>query len=114
MTTCSNCARDWPEDRFNLSSLSPTICFRCRASSLNVGFAGGKQYFHDDTDKRRQDRAVSEAAANGYEAVPVRTTGLGAGTGASMEKLGVHLRTQGAFGGKAIQSQTNQVVTANG
>lgn len=68
MRDCPSCLRAWPEDRFN--GRDPE-CFKCRASSISVTFAGGKQVFHDQTDKQGQERTIREGKMNGLDPVPV-------------------------------------------
>lgn len=68
MRECPSCRVEWPEDRFN--DRHPD-CFKCRAGSLNVAFAGGRQQFHDQTHKEYVTQLTTEAKRNGYDAVPV-------------------------------------------
>lgn len=98
---CENCKTDYPLDRFNLECNAPTWCFRCRASGLSVAFAGGKQYFHDETDAARQRVAIGEARAAGFDPIPAETgKAFNAASGAMLKKIGDVSKKAGAFGGK--------------
>jgi hypothetical protein len=68
MRICPSCSESWPEDRFN--NRHPD-CFRCRAGSLSVAFAGGRSQFHDQTHKEYVTQVKTEAKRNGYDVVPV-------------------------------------------
>ena len=47
------------------------ICFACHVKSINIGFAHGKENFHGDTIKQRQDEQVRVAKEAGITAEPV-------------------------------------------
>ena len=47
------------------------ICFKCHVSTVNLGFAYGKEDFHGDTIKQRQDVQMKQASAAGIKAEPV-------------------------------------------
>jgi hypothetical protein len=47
------------------------ICFKCHIQTINLGFTYGKENFHGDTIKQRQDKIVADAAAKGITAEPV-------------------------------------------
>jgi cytochrome c5 len=47
------------------------ICFGCHVKTIHVGFAAGREDFHGPTIKERQDKTVSDAKINGYNAEPV-------------------------------------------
>lgn len=47
------------------------ICFGCHIKTIYVGFSAGKEDFHGPTIKERQDKTVSDAKINGYNAEPV-------------------------------------------
>lgn len=85
-------------DRFNPKFPD---CFRCRASSIGVAFAGGKDYFHSQTIKEGQERTLREGRANGYDPVPAWTkTNYGAASISHEAKLA-----------KAITPKTESTVT---
>lgn len=93
MRACTNCSRDWPDDRYREGS---DECFACRSKTIGVAFAGGKAAFHGETTKEAQTRIVSEAAANGVEAVPAwHKTYAGPASVGGMAKLGVSLGNVG-------------------
>lgn len=102
---CKNCARDWPEDRFNRDCPQPDWCFACRSKTLQVSFQGGKSYFHESTEKERATKAMSEARAAGLDPVPIDTgKGWNGASGASLKKIGDVSKNVGAFGGKPAGS----------
>lgn len=107
MSCCSNCGRDWPEDRFNRSIQQSDWCFACRSKTLRVGFQGGKEYFHSGTEKERADKAVSEARAAGLDPVPMVSKGWNAGAAGTMKKIGEVSKKNGAFGGKPTTNGSN-------
>ena len=47
------------------------ICFGCHLKGIRLGFSHGKEDFHGPTIKERQDKTVSDAKINGYNAEPV-------------------------------------------
>ena len=47
------------------------ICFKCHVRTVNLGFTYGKDNFHGDTIKERQDLQVAQAKAAGIDAQPV-------------------------------------------
>lgn len=101
METCSNCAREWPEDRFNRECQQPDWCFACRSKTLRVAFQGGKEYFHESTEKERADKALKEARAAGFDPVPAETgKGWNSGAAGTLKKIGDVSKKAGAFGGK--------------
>lgn len=51
------------------------VCFKCHITTVNLGFTYGKETFHGPTIGELQRKTVSDAAANGYEAVPVTNWG---------------------------------------
>lgn len=107
---CENCGRLQPEDRFNPECNAPTWCFRCRASGLSVAFAGGKQYFHDETDAARQRVAIAEAKAAGFDPVPAETgKAYNAASAGMLKKIGDVSKTAGAFGGKPTTPPASKV-----
>jgi hypothetical protein len=102
MRACVNCSRDWPNDRYREGS---DECFACRSKTIGVAFAGGKAAFHGETTKEAQTRIVSEAAANGVEAVPAwHKTYAGPASLGGMAKLGVSLGNTGNVSGSSAVS----------
>jgi len=66
---CPGCDTDWPADRFNGKDAE---CFRCRAGSMRFSFGpGGKDFFHNMTNKEWADDNITKARANGLDPVPV-------------------------------------------
>jgi hypothetical protein len=105
MTDCLNCGREWPEDRFNRTCQQPDWCFACRSKTLRVAFQGGKEYFHESTEKERSDKAVAEARAAGFDPVPMETgKGWNGAAGSTLKKIGDVSKKAGAFGGKPAVS----------
>lgn len=84
MRICPSCTQEWPEDRYNSKFAD---CFRCRARTVSVSFAGGKEIFHSQTVKEGQDRTVREAKANGYDPVPAWTSTYAGFAGSQATKL---------------------------
>lgn len=109
---CVQCEKDWPEDRFRADNPNPDMCFRCRTEGVSLTLAGGKSYWNADTEKRRSERAVSEARAAGMDPVPAETGKAYGGIGKNtLAKIGEISKKNGAFGKKAV-STTNS--SANG
>ena len=104
MRQCDTCNKEWPEDRFRDDCPAPDTCFKCRASGVSLTLQGGKQYWNEDTERRRADRAIAEATKAGFEPVPAETgkayNGASAG---SLAKIGEISKKNGAFGKKAAQ-----------
>jgi hypothetical protein len=72
---CSDCGRNLPITKFNVESGAPTSCFKCRVSTIRLGFTAGKSSFHGDdlvggTIASDNRHTVAEARANGHEPVP--------------------------------------------
>lgn len=97
---CDTCHETWPEDRFNASSPAPDSCFRCRSKGISLTLQGGKSYWNEDTEKRRSERALSEARAAGFDPVPATTNASGGASVASLAKMGEISKKNGAFGKK--------------
>lgn len=98
--TCVKCERVWPSDRFNRECSTPDWCFACRSKTIGVGFQGGKEYFHADTERNRAERAVSEAKAAGFDPVPVVSKGWNGAAPSTLRTIGKVSQQVGAFGGK--------------
>lgn len=110
MVECAKCERVWPEDRFNLNGLTPSWCFACRSKSVRVGFQGGKEYFHSDTEANRSRLAINEATAAGFEPVPAETgKSWNAASPKSVASAGQVSKQAGAFGGKPAVTETVKV-----
>lgn len=97
---CANCGRDWPDDRFNVSCSTPDWCFACRSKTVRTAFQGGKEYFHEDTERNRANRAIAEAKAAGFDPVPTESKGWNAGSASVLSKIGDVSKNVGAFGKK--------------
>ena len=65
---CKKCSKDVEVDE--MPTRGP-ICFKCHIKTVSLGFTYGAEDFHGPTIRERQQKTVSDAAANGYEAVPV-------------------------------------------
>ena len=86
---CTECGLDKAPDAFNSGCNAPTVCFKCRVSSVNLGFNGYQDFFHDDTIKAFQTKQIADGRANGLE--PQLKTNHGAGlVGSQMTKLEEH------------------------
>lgn len=86
MIECPSCRKEWPEDRFNGVHAE---CFKCRVSTLRVGFGTvGRDFFHNTTIKEYNDHTVKEARKNGIDAVPLHSAGNPVAA-ASIKKLEV-------------------------
>ena len=48
-----------------------SICFKCHIKGVRLGFTYGVEDFHGPTIRERQQKTIADAAAGGYEAVPV-------------------------------------------
>lgn len=84
MQTCPSCGRDWPDDRFN--GVHPE-CFKCRASTLSVGFGTlGREFFHNTTVLEYTTNQYKEAKRNGMDIVPAHTASV-AVAGSAIKKL---------------------------
>ena len=76
MKVCIGCERQLPTSKFNEACSSPDHCFRCRVSTVKMGFAQGKSHFHGDslvggTVASDNRHTISEARSNGHDPVPV-------------------------------------------
>lgn len=76
MKTCAGCDEQLPISKFNEDSASPDHCFRCRVSTIRLGFAQGKDHFHGTslvggTVASDNRHTISQARSNGYDPVPV-------------------------------------------
>lgn len=111
---CDTCHETWPLDRYRDDGPAPDSCFRCRSKGISFGFQGGKEYFHEDTERRRTEKALSEARAAGFDPVPTETRGSWGGIGAkTLDKIGEVSKKNGAFGGKpAANAGTSGTTTA--
>jgi hypothetical protein len=47
------------------------ICFKCHVKTINLGFTYGKEDFHGDTIRQRQNLQEAQAKAAGINAEPV-------------------------------------------
>lgn len=107
MKICDTCRNEWPEDRFRDDCPAPDTCFKCRASGVSLTLQGGKQYWNEDTERRRADRAVAEARKAGFDPVPAETgKGWSGASATSLAKVGEISKKNGAFGGKPTGTTT--------
>lgn len=118
MDICVDCGREWPADRFNKACANPGSCFSCRSKGISLALQGGKEYWNGDTEKRRADRAISEAKAAGFDPVPVHTAGNW-GAASAIRKAPEVSASVGAFGSKLATpgpsvASTTKVVTPSG
>jgi hypothetical protein len=101
MKQCDTCGELRPTDKFTADSFSPDTCFKCRVSTVRMGFTAGKATFHGDnlvggtiaSDNRHM---VDLARSNGHDPVPVATAG---GVGVSAKELS-RLKKHSSFAGK--------------
>lgn len=85
-TVCSECHESKPLSAFNAECFTPTVCFRCRVSSIGIGFSGHREQFHGTTIKESQDEIIRLGRANGLD--PELKTNHGAGlTAGQMAKV---------------------------
>ena len=66
-----NCLRCESEFAADALPRRGQICFKCHVKTINLGFTYGKEDFHGDTIKQRQDLQVAQAKAAGINAEPV-------------------------------------------
>lgn len=66
--TCPKCDRKWTTD---IVPPRGETCFKCHVKTVNLGFTYGKEDFHGPTIRERQDKIVSDAKINGYNAEPI-------------------------------------------
>jgi len=86
---CTDCDEDQPTDKFNPESGSPTVCFKCRVSTVRMGFVAGKSGFHGDdlvggTIASDNRATLAAAREQGHDPVPIKTAG---GVGVSSKEL---------------------------
>lgn len=98
MKVCVDCGQERPYSKFNGESGSPDSCFRCRISTVRLGFVAGKEMFHGDalvggTISSDNRNTVELARAQGHDPVPVKTAG---GVGVSANELS-RLKTKVGF-----------------
>jgi len=74
---CSECQQSKSHSAFNAECFSPTVCFRCRVSSIGIGFGGHREQFHGQTIKEFQDETIKLGRANGLD--PELKTNHGSG-----------------------------------
>ena len=101
MKQCVQCNRTLPIEKFNRESSSPEHCFKCRVSTVRMGFSSGKAHFHGDelyggTIASDNRHTVAEARSQGHDPVPVHTAG---GVGVSAKELN-RLKSKSSFAGK--------------
>lgn len=112
---CADCGLDWPEDRFRADNPHPDVCFKCRTQGISLTLQGGKQYWNEDTERRRADKAVAEARRAGFDPVPAETKGAWSGASASsITKIGEISKKNGAFGGKPAETTSKVAGNAAG
>jgi hypothetical protein len=66
-----NCLRCESEFTADALPRRGQICFKCHVKTINLGFTYGKEDFHGDTIKQRQDLQEAQAKAAGIKAEPV-------------------------------------------
>lgn len=104
MRQCDTCNKEWPVDRFRDDCPAPDTCFKCRASGISLTLQGGKEYWNEDTERRRADRAIAEARKAGFDPVPAETgKGWSGASAGSLAKIGDISKKNGAFGKKAAE-----------
>lgn len=111
---CVDCEREWPLDRFRADNAWPDSCFRCRSAGVSLTLQGGKSYWNADTEKRRSERAVSEARAAGFDPIPAETgRGWSGASAGSLAKIGEISKKNGAFGKKAVSTTNSSAIGAS-
>lgn len=106
---CVQCNQDWPIDRFRADNPNPDTCFKCRTAGISLTLQGGKQYWNEDTDRRRADRALGEARKAGFDPVPAEVgKAYGGASFGSLAKIGEISKKHGAFGGKPTGTTTKK------
>jgi hypothetical protein len=48
-----------------------SVCFKCHLKTVNIGYTYGKENFHGDTIKQRQDKAIADATKEGRTIEPI-------------------------------------------
>lgn len=89
MKQCDTCGLQQPQSKYTADSFSPDTCFKCRVSTVRMGFSAGREAFHGDslvggTIKSDNDHTVKLAKANGHDPVPMSTAG---GVGVTSKEL---------------------------
>lgn len=67
---CQQCSKEFQVEEMPRRG---AICFRCHIKTIRLGFTQGKDEFHGPTIRERQQKIVSDAKINGYNAEPVGT-----------------------------------------
>lgn len=98
MKQCDTCGEHRPTDKYTADSFSPDTCFKCRVSTVKMGFAAGRESFHGDTlhggtIRSDNEHTVKLARENGHDPVPMKTAG---GVGVSAKELN-KLKTRVGF-----------------
>lgn len=70
---CNNCESRFVED---VLPRRGSVCFKCHVKTIRLGFAHGKENFHGDTIKQKQEKIVADAKAKGIDAVPASAYGF--------------------------------------
>ena len=52
------------------------VCFKCHVRGINLGFTYGKENFHGDTVRQKQDKMFADAKANGMTIAPAKDYGF--------------------------------------
>lgn len=52
------------------------ICFKCHVRTVRIGFTHGQDNFHGETIRERQNKILSDAAAEGRTVVPASEYGI--------------------------------------
>lgn len=67
---CNECSKDFEVEEMPHRG---AVCFRCHIRTIRLGFTQGREEFHGPTIRERQQKIVSDAKINGYNAEPVGT-----------------------------------------
>lgn len=67
---CESCARVFYDEELPRRG---AICFGCHVKGIYLGFTYGKDNFHGDTIKQRQDQQIQQATEAGRTIEPVGT-----------------------------------------
>lgn len=65
---CDECSKHFFDEELPRRG---SVCFGCHVKGIRLGFTYGKDNFHGDTIKQRQEEQVRVAAQAGIEARPV-------------------------------------------
>jgi len=65
---CDQCGKQFEADELPRRG---SVCFKCHVQGIRLGFTYGKDDWHGDTIKQRQELQVAQAKSAGIDAQPV-------------------------------------------